>query len=295
MQNSGFMLNRASKELRPHGTIEFPCAEYSSRQTKRSKNVIPWHWHEELEIIYIESGKLKVKVPSKSFLLEKGDCIAVNANVLHFAAAEGDCKLHSLVFAPSLVSGNDESVFAQKYILPLLSCHAFTGCRIASEEGKDAARWFWEAFESMAKNVRGYEFIVRESLSRFCFLLYEEFEKELGVLDIAVNQNYQRIKKMLAYIHENFSENITLADIANAADVGERECLRCFQKTIQLSPIQYLLKYRIVQGAELLWNHPADGVSEIAGLCGFDSPSYFTKMFGRFYGCTPREYRKLNS
>lgn len=88
----GFLLNRASKELKPHGTTEFPCAGYASRHTERSKNVIPWHWHEEMEIIYIASGTLRAKVPSRTFILEQGDCIVINANVLHFAAAEGGCR-----------------------------------------------------------------------------------------------------------------------------------------------------------------------------------------------------------
>ena len=96
---------------------------------------------------------------------------------------------------------------------------------------------------------------------------------------------------MLDFAEQNFAENITLEQIAGAADIGERECLRCFNRTIRLSPMQYLLKYRIMQGAEMCLLHPADSVSDIAIRCGFDSPSYFTKIFKRFTGCTPREYR----
>ena len=87
-------------------------------------------------------------------------------------------------------------------------------------------------------------------------------------------------------------DDIKLADIAKAADIGERECLRCFQKTIQLSPIQYVLKYRIIRGAEMLLHNPENSISEIATACGFESPSNFSKIFKRFYKCTPREYRK---
>ena len=96
---------------------------------------------------------------------------------------------------------------------------------------------------------------------------------------------------MLEYIHQNYARELTLPDIARAADIGERECLRCFQKTIQCSPIQYLLKYRVTQGAELLLRHPERSVSELSLACGFGSPSNFAKQFRRFYRCTPREYR----
>lgn len=111
--------------------------------------------------------------------------------------------------------------------------------------------------------------------------------------NIPPSQDNFRIRKMLAYIHKNFADDISLSEISSAADISERESLRCFKKTIQLSPIQYLLKYRIMQGAEMLRKHPADSISEIATLCGFDSPSNFAKIFKRFYNCTPREYRSI--
>jgi len=46
-----------------------------------------------------------------------------------------------------------------------------------------------------------------------------------------------------------------------------------------------------MRGAELLLKNPADSISEIAASCGFDSSSNFSKVFKRFYNCTPREYR----
>ena len=103
-----------------------------------------------------------------------------------------------------------------------------------------------------------------------------------------------RIQKMISFIHEHFQENLDLAQIARAADIGERECLRCFNRAFQTSPIQYLLKYRITQGASMLLRSPHSSISSIAGMCGFNSPSNFSQMFVRFFKCTPREYRKTN-
>ena len=112
---------------------------------------------------------------------------------------------------------------------------------------------------------------------------------------LAAHHDTIRIREMLEYIHANYADDITLADIARTANIGERECLRCFQRTIQLSPMQYLLKYRVMQGAVLLETERTKTISEISGLCGFDSPSNFAKMFKRFYGCSPREYRRKNN
>lgn len=294
LQKCELNLNRVSKELKPHGSLQFPCAGYSSYYTDRQEDVIPWHWHEEIEIVYIENGQMKIKIPSKSFLLEKGDCIVINSNILHYGTAAPECTLHSLVFSPALITGNEEFVFAKKYMQPLLSCNSFLGYHIKAGGREDVARWFQLAFEALARDSFGFEFIVRENLSRICLFLYGELKPQADAKSVPLNQDNLRIGKMLAYIHKHFADDISLSEISGIADISQRECLRCFQKTIQLSPIQYLLKYRIMQGAEMLLKNPADSISEIATSCGFDSPSNFARMFKRFYNCTPREYRNLN-
>lgn len=287
-------LDRASKELQPHGTIEFPCAGYASRRTERQEDIIPWHWHEEIELIYMAEGEMNVRTPSESFLLGRGGMAAINSNVLHSASAVGECRLRSLVFSPVLVAGNDSSVYAEKYIRPLVSCNSFTGLLIGAGL-EDAAGWFNDAFEALEQGRRGFEFIVRENLSRICFYLYEQYEPQLSKRERPLNQYHLRVRKMLEFVHQNYSDRLSLADISNSADVSERECLRCFQKSIQISPIQYLLKYRSMKGAEMLLGDPGKSVSEIAMNCGFDSPGNFTKLFRRYYNCTPREYRRKHA
>ena len=101
LQDCTLNLNRTGRELQPHGTPDFPCAGYSSVYTDSAGDVVPWHWHEDLEIIYVESGHLRLQVPGKTLHLKQGEGAVVNSNILHFAAAEPLCELHSLVFHPS--------------------------------------------------------------------------------------------------------------------------------------------------------------------------------------------------
>ena len=294
LQECGLNLNNVSKELRPHGTIEFPCAGYSSCYTEGTQDVIPWHWHEEIEVIYIKQGQMRLKTSASSFTLNKGDLAVINSNILHYASAVSECTLHSLVFSPTLITGNSDSAFAKKYVHPLLSCNSFSGYQIDSTDNAMVSDWFIQAFEALINENYGFEFTIRENLSRICFYLYRKFEPQIDIKSSSLNQDNIRIRKMLDYIHKNFADNISLMEISDTADISERECLRCFKKILQISPIQYLLKYRVMQGAEMLLANPSGSISEIATYCGFDSPSNFAKMFKRFYNCTPREYRKIN-
>ena len=291
LRECGMNLNRNLKELQPHGSIAFPCAAYASHRTEKMEDIISWHWHEEMELICIEQGQMTVKTPAASLLLGEGDLAAINSNILHYAAAAPECTFHSLVFSPMLITGNSNSAFAQKYIQPLLACSSFS-CYLAAGNER-VSHWFRCAFEAAAEDRYGFEFTVRENLSRICLFLCGEYEPHLAREAAPLNQDHLRIRKMLDCIHQNFAADITLQEISRAAGISERECLRCFNRTIQMSPIQYLLKYRVMQGAERLRGSPASSISENATSCGFDSPSNFAKNFKRYYGKTPREYRRL--
>lgn len=292
LQICSLNLDDEKKQLYPHGTAGFPCAAYQRLYMDRPEYVIPWHWHEELEIAYVVSGTLKFQIPAKSFLLTKGDCIAVNSNVLHGAAAAPEYELQSLVFHPRLITGSSDSAFAIKYLSPLTAHAPFDGYVFNEQNHPLEISCFRQAFEALAQDIPGYEFTVRAALSQICYFLYRHFEPEASST-AEQNPDQIRIRNMLEYIHTYFPEPVTLPDIARAADIGERECLRCFKRNIQLSPMQYLLKYRVMRGADLLLRERGTSISQIALLCGFDSPSHFSKMFRRFYDCSPKEYRYM--
>ncbi|WP_373695158.1 helix-turn-helix transcriptional regulator [Mediterraneibacter gnavus] len=91
------------------------------------------------------------------------------------------------------------------------------------------------------------------------------------------------------------SPNIaTLSNIAEIVNISEIETLRCFKKITGESPIQYLLKYRLIRSASVLTEYPDKNISIVAEECGFDSPAYYTKKFKEFYFCSPREYRQVH-
>ena len=104
------------------------------------------------------------------------------------------------------------------------------------------------------------------------------------------NLNSDRIKSMLSFIHKNYNKQITLNDISKSVNLSERECLRCFKNTLGISPIQYILKYRVSIATKMLRENK-DPITIISDAVGFDSPSYFSKIFKRFIGITPTQYR----
>ncbi len=293
LQKCGLNPDQRARELKPHGTAAFPCAAYEDWYGEEGRPEVPWHWHEELEAACVAEGAFCLQIPGERYVLETGDCVVINSGVPHSGIPQPKCRLQSLVFHPDLVGGNREQVFYKKYLSPLMETAAFKACVLRRDGCREETERFDRAFKAMAGEPEGFEFALREELSGLCLDLYRRYGRKMSRKSGGSGErDGLRLQKMLDYIHRNFQEEIGLADIARAADVGERECLRCFQRTVQLSPKQYLLKYRVAEGARLLAEEPWRTISETAAFCGFDSASHFSMTFRRFYNCTPREYRK---
>ena len=283
------------RELVTHGSLEFPCGRYfTTLHIDSIKQYVEWHWHEELEIVCIEKGDLEVHIPGQTIPLKEGDCMLLNANTLHEMTATYACEFLSFVFHPTLITGSKDSIFYQKYLRPFIkdTNNPFQIWQNDREDTLLIREYFHAAYNHMENETEiGFEFLVREYLTKIMTHSLRLVDRsETGGSSLKSISSI-RIKDMLDYIHAHYTTPLTLKMIANAGNVGERECLRCFSQTLQTSPMQYVLKYRVSRGAAML-KEQNFSINEIANLCGFESPSYFSQLFKRYYQCTPREYRE---
>ncbi|MDU1909644.1 AraC family transcriptional regulator [Fusobacterium sp.] len=289
MQCTKILTDKNNEELAVHGNYEFPCAIYFSYVSKYTAGEIAWHWHKEIEIITIYQGVLYVEIEDKKFILSKGESLFINSEEMHFMRMDTkeECIIISFVFDKIFVCGEKGSNIDQKYMVPLINCKELSALELA----KDDSRKLIEAYSSYSDNSLGYEITVRNILSEILLNIIKENQELLEKSSSSNNVDRERMKYMLTFIHNNYSEDINLSQIAKEAFIGEREALRCFGRTVGTSPIEYLLKYRIYTAAEMLRNG-GQLITEICLQTGFNSPSYFSKVFCRMLGVTPKEYRK---
>jgi len=289
------IIARGQHELKIRGTLMFPCACYFSDISDYVTGDIPWHWHEEVEVVVVSSGAMNMSLNGMNFTLKKGEGAFINSSVLHSMQIIGDegCILNTFVFHPSLISGAAESVFLQRYVRPLLGCDTLPCvpfyCGI--EWQRQAVDCILEAYEYYKEEEFGYELIVREKLSHMWYLIVKNMVSVLKQQNQNVNHNIVRIKAMLDFLHHHYEKPLDLQQIAAVVSISERECFRCFQKSIGITPIQYLLKYRISLAARLLEDTDIP-ITEICNRVGFDNSSYFSKIFKRFMHFTPSDHRK---
>ena len=279
------------RELLEHGTPLFPLACYHDNISEAN---VPWHWHDELEVLVVESGTARAAANGRDCTVKQGEGFLVNAGVLHsiWPAGEEICRLRSIVFHPRLVGGSVDSIIWQKYLEPLLSdpCRPCVHFSNLQEWERDASNAIQDAWQACVSETEGFELAARERLSRLIFLLAkncpvaEKKPSEKALRDGA------RIKVMLQYIQAHYDGELTLAKIAESASVSENECLRCFRSMIGSTPIQYVKQVRIQKAAELLASTDRK-ISDIGMECGFQEMSYFARTFRELKGCTPGAFR----
>ena len=286
-----FFTNSQGMELANHGTPLFPAAFYHD---DLERDRVPWHWHDELEAVFVESGETTVSAGRQRHTLGRGQGFFVNADVLHSAtgARGSHCRYHSIVFHPRLIGGGIDSIFWQSYLRPLIG----SGLRFVALDGGQpwharALACIEAAWHAGASDAPGYEFQVRAALSELVFLLCQNLPEGKATASEKTLRDSDRIKRMLRYVQQNYAEEITVSDIAASAMISQSECLRCFRSTIGMPPIHYVKRFRVQKAAELL-SSTTEKIADIGAQCGFQDTSYFTRSFREIKGMSPGDYRR---
>ena len=94
-------------------------------------------------------------------------------------------------------------------------------------------------------------------------------------------------------IEKNYFSDLRVADLAKAACTSESNLYALFKKHFGISPIAYLNRYRLSVASQMLSKTDL-GVSAIGSKVGINDPLYFSKIFKKSYGVSPREYRNMH-
>lgn len=288
------------QENKIHGNIDFPLMVYPVTLSDVYLRLIRWHWHPEIELIYVLKGKVEALIDEESFILDPGQGIMVNQNVLHaFNRVEGyEAVFISIVFHPSFIFGLGTAALSVKYMNPIvnnpdLKCLLFHDNDVNSGPIVDYMKQIQELYEA---HEFGYEIACKACLCNLWHVLLKLplSSKSTVGKPKRILSDEQRIKDAILFIEEHFAEPITLDEIAESIHISKSECCRCFQRVLRMTPFEYLLKYRIFYATKLIQQQdPAAGsISNLAITVGFGNISYFNKIFKRVLNMTPTEYKK---
>ncbi len=274
----------------------FPYMLCYEEMVLRPGGFVPWHWHADVEFMWVMQGSVRLDTSNHSHVVHAGEGAFINSNMLHYKESlpGPPAVVLNQLFDIQLLAGGHKSIFEQKYITPVIECKELEVLiyRPSTARQRQMIELFRHAYDAAEQEEYGYEFTVRSDFSTIWCLLCKEAESVIRERKTVSSQGEERIKKMMLYIRDHYSEKISLEQIAAAANISERECLRCFHDMLNTSPFSYLMDYRVRRAAGLL-RETDRTVTDIAFACGFFGTSYFGKVFKKSMECTPKQYRLL--
>jgi len=103
-----------------------------------------------------------------------------------------------------------------------------------------------------------------------------------------------RLTRAIKLIHDHAAEKLTIDDLAAAAGMSRSGFALQFKKVSEISPIAYLVKWRMWQATDLL-NTTGMGLARVAEKIGYESEISFSRAFKREFGMAPGEYRRQST
>ena len=278
------------KENIQHGNFIMPFSLYEGRIDPAISPSIPIHWHEEFEVILVIDGRCNYKIDLEAFIIEKGDILMIGPQKLHTLNSINDITLSwtSFVFNIDMLKSLNTDGALLKYISPILNNNHQIPLIIKNNDT------YYDNILTVIKDIItcykekdiAYELELKSLLYKLFSLFYKGnlivTNTDKNIINTKVTD---KVKLVLNYIHDNYSNNISINTLANICDYSEYHFMRFFKKHIGMTCIQYINNYRL-EKASLLLNSTSKPIMDISLEVGFDNLSYFNKLFKNKYNLT---------
>ena len=228
------------------------------------------HLHDSFEWISVEKGAIEVFLHGEWILVAEGNSILIFPNCIHAVRTVQYAQSYLCVFQNSLVNEfycKIKNVTAENYVFPVFD--------------PDFSKKLEESDRS------------RLMLKSYLYQLVCEFEKNAGEYQHNRNKPAEHAGQILEYVAGNFSEPITMCEVAKKMGYDHRYLSNLLQKELGTTFRKLLNEYRISHAKHLLITQNLP-IVQIAGQCGYESLCSFNRNFRAIEGITPKAYRNGN-
>lgn len=243
------------------------------------------HNHNEFEILLILSGSCTVRIANMEYFAKKGDMIFINPLEIHEITVNTDAPYHHkcMCFDISVIMNNRLGENLRNECMCIN--HHIKSDSVHSGYLADLFEKVFDVFchdeKTMAMDISAYitlifSYLVKNSLS------------DTKTLNPAGTRFCADVTE---YIKQHYSENITSKKAADACFLNPSYFCRKFKENFGVSFSSYLNMYRISIAKSML-EEESLSIGTISEMCGFDTPTYFSRCFKQQVGLLPAEYKK---
>ena len=261
---------------------------------------LPLHRNEGIEITFLDSGEIAARIENRFEKLHHGEFLITRPWQPHQLGNPnvGASRLIWLILDVDVRRPHQSWHWPSWVILNRADLTELTRCLRQNEQfiwpgSPDIRRSFLGIARAIEKNEKECD------ISRLAVLINEVL---LAVLDNFRARNIplrkslvtteRTLQQFIAELAGSLSEAWTLEKMAASCHLGVTQFVHHFRQTTNFTPARYLMQARVNHASKILLSEPERPIIEIALDCGFSSSQYFTNVFTRQMGCSPRAFRR---
>lgn len=253
---------------------------------KNKRTFVPLHFHNEIEFLFIASGKTEIVAGNNTYICNEGDMVIIDPLVQHsFKKHTKDAEIKGLVFDLKVV----ESILSTYGY-----SHCFDNLKSVLILNKKKINTFLINEISIIDELIKKENLNRLEIIGHITLIIAELANIGLIFEDEILDSQSRIAQAIDYINSNYSNKIYVSDLSSLVNMSVNNFIRIFKKTTSKTPTQYINNFRIRKAIQMLTTTDFT-IEKISEETGFNSVQYFTKTFKNTLGLSPTDYRKVNN
>jgi AraC family transcriptional regulator, L-rhamnose operon transcriptional activator RhaR len=253
------------------------------------------HTHDFTELVLVLAGTAEHVTPDGRFPLTAGDVFVIAKGHRHgYDQVRGLVAVNCCFDFDQLGLGRFDLKQLPGYVAlfalepRMRRRHEFRGrLRLTSRQLDTVTPLVLQLERELQTKPPGYRCLGQGLFLQFIAFICRCYGKATRPESRLLNQ----LGRVVSHLEANYQRPVTVADLVRQANMSERNLLRAFHECLDTSPIAYLIRHRVLRGAELL-AETDQRIGEVAAAVGFSDSGYFCRQFRRWMGTSPREYRR---
>lgn len=246
-----------------------------------------FHYHNAYELLLLQEGEYTLITLDNACTLKKHDISLIAPYCMHKSLGRAGNERTLMYFDERYLN----RYFTEKSRSLLLSCFQAARLSLPQEAYEEILKLLFQIRDFSARNDFDSTY---PAFVRILSLLSDTYRLSAYTGDKAEETSVPLIAELITYINQNYSTIRSLDDIAEHFYITKYHLCRLFRAATKSTVMDHLNSIRILQACSLLEN-TSKSITEISYACGFHSSAYFSDIFKKALGMSPRAYRKLKS
>lgn len=261
----------------------------------KPNDMTKWHMHTEYELYYLARGERYYFIDDATYHITPGTLVLIPAGEIHRTACIVPNPMHERILL----------ILSEEYVRPFLQgvglppLHTFFTnpvLHLSPALQRQLTDIFDDIYAELSAKQANYEIAVKLKFVEILLLISRcsSISGKISGSLVSQSSKHKKVHEATLYIKEHYNENLSLQSIADSIFVSRGYLSRIFNEVVGMKLTDYINIQRVNRAKWLLRNSDAS-ITEIAGSCGFESITYFEKIFNQMMNISPSSYRKGDS